>query len=121
MAKKKIEKTEAKQERMEVDEIRKIITELGKQGNSPAQIGIILKKKHGVQKVKLLGKSITKILKENNIICKTDLNFIEEKIQKLENHFKNNKQDKRAQREIVRFIGRKKKLKKYLERKNKKR
>ncbi len=100
-------------ERAKFEDIEKIVIDLAKKGNSPAQIGLMLKQKHGIDKIKPLGKKIAQILKENNIEYKDDLAFVNEKISKIETHFEKNKQDKRAKREIVRFIGRRRKLEKY--------
>lgn len=101
------------QERTSVDDIEKTIVDLAKQGIPPAKIGLILKKEHGIPKAKLLGKKISKILKDNNIEFEDDLDSVNKKIKKIEEHFKTNKQDQRAKREIVRFIGLRKKLEKY--------
>ena len=104
-------------EREKVENIEQVVIDLGKKGVSPAQIGLILKKEHGVQKIRVLGKKITKILRENKILYKTDLDFVNTKLSKIGAHYEKNKQDKRAKREVVRFIGKKKKLEKYFERK----
>jgi ribosomal protein S15P/S13E len=109
---KKVEKTT---ERAKVEDIEAIVVDLGKKGNSPAKIGLILKEKYGVGKIKVLGKKIAKILKENNIEYDDDLSFVNKKLNKIEEHYKKNKQDKRAKREVVRFVGLRKKLEKYNE------
>ena len=93
-------------------EIEKKILELAKKEKNPAQIGEILKKRHGIPKSKLLGLKITKVLEKNKISYKKDFNNIEEKIEKIKIHIQKNKQDKRSQRELVRLLSRKKKLKK---------
>ena len=119
MVKKKEAKTEKSKEdkkmpeRAKVEDIEALVTDLAKQGNHPAKIGRILREKHGVYKIKLLGKTITKILKDNNLTYNDDLAFVNKKINSIENHHIKNKQDKRAMREVVRFIGLKKKLEKY--------
>jgi len=66
-----------------------------------------------VQKTKLLGKSITKILDENKIPYDDDLATVNKKIKIIEKHYAKNKQDKRAKRELVKFIGLRKKLERY--------
>ena len=100
-------------ERTKAENIDQVIIKLGKAGNNPAQIGLILKQKHGIQKIKTLGKQISKILKENNVSYEDDLDIVNKKIKKLQDHYEKNKQDKRAKREIVKFIGLRKKLEKY--------
>ena len=110
-------KTEAKQkddnERTKAEDIEKIVVDLAKKGSTPSQIGIVLRDKYNVPKIKLLGKKIAQILKENNVEYKTDLDTINKKIKKIETHYGKNRQDKRAEREIIRFIGLRKKLERY--------
>ena len=106
-------------ERAKVEDITKIVVELAKTEKSPAKIGLILKEKYGVEKAKILGKKITQILKENNVEYDDDLAIINQKIAVLEKHWKNNKQDKRSNRELVKFIGLRKKLMKYKNKKSK--
>ena len=100
-------------ERAKEENIEKIVVDLGNKGLTPAKIGQELKEKYGIQKIKLLGKKITKILEENNIIYEDDIKLVDKRIKKIEGHYNKNKQDKRAGRELVRFISLKKKLEKY--------
>lgn len=100
-------------ERTEAENIEKIVVDLGKKGVIPAQIGLILKREHNVPKIKLLGKKITKILDEHKVHYKKDLDMVNDKIARIETHAKANKQDKRATREVTRYIGLKKKLEIY--------
>ncbi len=109
----KEKKQEKTSERTEAENIEKTVVDLAKKGKSPSEIGIILKEKHGVKKIKVLGKSITKILEKNKISHDNDLAVINKKIENLQAHYAKNKQDKRAKREIVRFIGLRRKLEKY--------
>lgn len=104
-------------ERAKVENTEEIIISLAKEGNAPSQIGIILRDKHGIPKAKLLGKKITKILKDNNIEYEDDVALVSKKLSKIEKHYASNKGDKRAKREIVRFVGLKKSLQKYKDRK----
>jgi len=57
--------------------------------------------------------SAVSALKNKNIEYKKDVDFIKEKMDKIEKHIKNNNQDKRSKRELVRYIGHKKALDKY--------
>ncbi len=97
-------------ERMKAEEIESLVVELAKQNNSPAKIGQILKEKHGVPKISILGKKITTILKENKIPYSNDLDFVNKKIKNIEAHYAKNKQDKKSEREIVRYLSLKGKL-----------
>jgi ribosomal protein S15P/S13E len=100
-------------ERQKAENVDKLIVDLAKQGNTPAMIGQILKEKQGIENIKALGKKITKILEENNVEYDDDLAIVNKKIKSIETHYNKNKQDKRAKREIVRFIGLRRKLEKY--------
>ncbi|MBI2628863.1 hypothetical protein HYW74_02175 [Candidatus Pacearchaeota archaeon] len=100
-------------ERMKVEEIESLVVDLAKQGNHPAKIGQILKEKHGVHKISVLGKKITKILKEKKIPYTNDLDFVNKKIKNIESHYAKNKQDKKSEREVVRYLSLKRKLENY--------
>jgi len=121
MAEAKTTKKSAKKipERAKVEDIEKKIIDLAKKGNDPAQIGLLLREKYGLTKTKVLGKKISQILKEKNIEHNDDLAIINKKIEKLEQHYNKNKQDKRAKRELVKFIGLRRKLQRYNKKKNK--
>jgi|SRR3989338_5872510 len=106
----KQEKEKKTPERAKVEDVTPIVIDLGKKGNTPSQIGMILRDKYGVQKAKLLGKKVTKILRENNIEYKDDLKFVEDKLKKIETHIGQNKQDKKAKREVVKYVSLKKRL-----------
>jgi ribosomal protein S15P/S13E len=106
-------------ERAKVEDIAKLVIDIAKTEKSPAKMGEILNKKHGIKRTKVLGKKITHILKENKIQFNTDLDIINKKISKIEQHSLKNKQDKRAKRELVKFIGLRKKLEKYEQKSNK--
>lgn len=78
---------------MKPAELEKIVVELAKQGETPAKIGVILRDKYGVPKAKLLGKKISKILKENKIEVKSEKNVLLKKIKVLEQHREKHKHD----------------------------
>ena len=93
-----------KPERAKAEDIENVVIALGKKGISPAKIGLELRDKHNVAKMKHLGKKITQVLKENKIEFETDLDFVNKRITKIE---------------IVRFIGLRKKIEKYQSKRNK--
>ncbi|MEM3112931.1 MAG: hypothetical protein QXI33_00710 [Candidatus Pacearchaeota archaeon] len=115
MAEKKPAKTQKKNipERAQIENIEEIVIDLGNQGKHPAEIGRILKEKYGVHNVRILGKKISRILREKNIGYKKDIDFVNDKIKKIEKHVEKNNQDKKAKRELVRHISHKKALEKY--------
>lgn len=85
-------------------EIEKIVIDLTKQGNFPSKIGIILRDKYNVPKTKILGKKITKILKDNNIKYLTEKDLTEKKIEKLKLHIEKHKQDYTASRSLTKQL-----------------
>jgi len=90
--------------KMKPAELEKIVVELAKEGNSPAKIGLILRDKYGVPKAKLIGKKISKILKENNLHYQSDEDIVNGKIKKLQNHISKNKHDHSATRALTRRL-----------------
>ena len=79
-------------------ELEKLVIDLYKQGNIPAKIGLILRDKHGIPKVKLLGKRISKIIKDSKIPENSEKNIVEKKIKILEEHMQKHKHDYSALR-----------------------
>ncbi|MEK6843797.1 MAG: hypothetical protein AABX83_00035 [Nanoarchaeota archaeon] len=88
------------------EQLDKIIKELAEQGNSPAKIGLILRDKHGIPKVKLLGRKVEKILKNTNTKYITEKEDIEKKIDILKKHIEKNKHDKGANRSLTKKLWR---------------
>ncbi|MDP3881467.1 MAG: hypothetical protein Q8Q31_01160 [Nanoarchaeota archaeon] len=85
-------------------EIEKIIVDLGKQGEQPAKIGLILRDKHGVPKDRLVGKKITQILKDAGVSTRTKKDMVKEKIAKLEKHIIHNNHDYSAKRSLTKKL-----------------
>jgi len=80
-------------------EIEKKIIELGEGGNPASKIGTILKEKYNVYSVReLLGKTITKVLREKKIYSKLpeDLMNLIKKAANLLEHMEKNKKDQTA-------------------------
>ena len=85
-------------------ELEKIVVDLAKQGETPAKIGIILRDKHGIPKAKLLGKKITKILKDNKLPVKNEKESVQDKIKNLEGHIAKNKKDNSAKKALTKDL-----------------
>ena len=85
-------------------ELEKIIIDLHKQGESPAKIGLILRDKHGVPKVKLQGKRISEILKQAGETVISERTQVEKKIKVLEEHRARHKHDYCAQRSLTKKL-----------------
>ena len=78
-------------------EYEKRVIEFSKRGFKSEKIGEQLRQE-GIHP-KDYGKKISKILKEKNLYINPDLVNIEEKLKKVVEHYKKNKQDKRSKRE----------------------
>ena len=89
---------------MKPAELEKIVIELGKQGESPAKIGLMLRDKHGIPKAKLLGKRISAILKENKVKIKPEKEILEEKNKRVGAHIAKNKHDYPALRSLTKRL-----------------
>jgi len=93
-------KATEKTERKNIDVEEKVI-ELAKKGFTSEKIGLELKKQ-GVFVKQLVGKRISKILKEKGQEMKeADLINLEKKVEKLKKHFEKHKHDFKAKRKIV--------------------
>tara|TARA_Y100000034_G_scaffold24824_2_gene29156 strand:+ start:1341 stop:1676 length:336 start_codon:yes stop_codon:yes gene_type:complete len=86
-------------------EIEALIVDLGKKGISSEKIGLILRDKHGIPKVKpLLNKRISEILEENDVETKSQIDHINEKIEKIKVHVTKNKQDYTASKSLTKKL-----------------
>lgn len=81
-------------------EVEKTVIDLHKKGNTPAKIGLILRDQHGIPKAKLIGKRISKIIKENGFNENSEKIAIDKKIKNLKNHISKHKHDYTAKRSI---------------------
>ena len=85
-------------------ELEKIIVGLANVGKSPAQIGLILRDKHGVPGARIFGKRITQILEEKGIEYKTEKKIIDGHIGILKKHIGKNKHDYPASRALTKKL-----------------
>lgn len=92
-------------------EFEKKVLDLAKQGYTSEKIGETLRQQeiHPAEYEKKIGK----ILKENNAFEDPDLKNIQNKFERVQEHSRRNKQDKRAIRERTRLFAKVRKLKKY--------
>ena len=109
MSTEKDEKPKKEQGKMSLEEYEKEVIKLADKGLTSEKIGEELKRR-GIHP-KEYNKKISKILKDKYI--NPDLKNVEEKLEKIEKHLKNNKQDKRAMRERSRVFSQVRKIKKY--------
>lgn len=83
----------------------KIIADLAGQGKTPAEIGLILRDKHGIPSVRgLTGKKLCKILQEAKINYVTEKKIIEDRVENLKKHLENNKHDYSASRALTKQL-----------------
>jgi small subunit ribosomal protein S15 len=101
------------------EELKKLIGQLAEK-NAPAQIGIILRDQYGIPTTRLYGKKLGQYLKEMGIELDPDKENAEKKLERLKEHFKENKTDKKAKHKLQKAQGRVRTLGKYAERRNKK-
>ncbi len=81
------------------DEIGEIILKLSDKGLTAEKIGLVLRDQYGIPKVKIYSLKISKILKER-FQEPTNLN-LKNKLQKIISHYKENKQDKKAELSLI--------------------
>ncbi len=87
--------------RYDAKEIEELIVKLAKENNPPSKIGLILRDSYGIPCVKdIIGKSITKVLQENNLLPEIpeDLQALIVKEVKILKHLEKNKKDTTAKR-----------------------
>ena len=107
---KKTEKIEVSK-KISQSEFEKKVVELAEKEFTSEKIGEELRK----QKIhpKEYNKKISQILKEKKLYVNADLKNIEKKLERVSQHYKKNKQDKRAMREKDRVFSQHRKLKQY--------
>ena len=103
------EKKESK--KLSQEDYEKQVLELAGKGLTAEKIGENLRRE-GIHS-KEYTKTISKILKEKKVYINPDLKNISEKLERSKKHCGKNKQDKRAKREIVRYVSKNKILDKY--------
>lgn len=99
------------------DEVKAIVLKLADKGLTAEKIGLVLRDQYGIPKVKIYNLKISKILKEK-FQEPTSLN-LENKLQKIISHYKNNKQDKKAELSLIITKAKLKKRKDYSDKKKK--
>ena len=86
-------------------EVEKLVFELGKGGQLPAKIGLLIRDQHGVPDVKkLTGKTITAILLAAGVTPPADTVRVKAKIESLEKHIHHNKHDYTAKRSLTKTL-----------------
>jgi small subunit ribosomal protein S15 len=105
---------------MKKEEVEKLVIELAKKGYSSAMIGTILRDQYGVPDVKtIVGKSITQIMKENNLYPQypEELLSLFRKAVNLYEHLLKHKKDKASKKGFENLVSKIRRLIKYYKRK----
>ena len=102
------------------EEVEALVVKLAREGNLPSKIGVILRDQYGIPLVKpIVGKSITEILKDNNLASAIpeDLGMLLRKASRLHAHLERNRGDKHNKRALQIVESKIHKLSKYYKRK----
>jgi small subunit ribosomal protein S15 len=83
------------------EEVKAIILKLGNKGMTAEKIGLTLRDQYGIPKVKLYNLKIKRVLNEQDKYQDPDLLNLTSKQNKLINHNKDNKQDKKSHRALI--------------------
>ena len=100
-SKKPSTKTTPKWVRYKKDEVERLVLKLANEGNSSANIGLILRDQFGIPSVKTItGKTVSKIMRENKIYPKypEDLFNLLKQAVNLRSHLEKNKRDYTSKR-----------------------
>jgi len=114
--KKEEDKAEAKEtvsKKHSPEEYESKVIELAKKGMTSEKIGEHLRRE-GIHPKE--HKKISKILREKELYANPDMKNIQNKLESLDRHYQNNKQDKKAKKAREKIYGNFRKLKAYLER-----
>tara|TARA_Y100000310_G_C20614650_1_gene779979 strand:- start:1163 stop:1537 length:375 start_codon:yes stop_codon:yes gene_type:complete len=102
------------------EEVEAIILKLADKGLTAEKIGLVLKDQYGIPKVKIYNLKIKEVLdKKAKFEEPTNIN-LKAKLEKVIEHYKKNKQDKKAERSLVITKAKLKKRQDYLKKKEKK-
>ncbi len=96
--------------KMKPSEIEALVVELAQKGNSPSKIGTILRDQHGIPKVKMLGKKVSKILAEKKITYETEKVRYQKGIEQTQKHSAQHKHDYTAKKALAKKLWHVKKL-----------
>jgi small subunit ribosomal protein S15 len=86
--------------KMKPAEVEKLVVNLANRGKSPAQIGLVLRDKHGIPRSKVFGRRISEILEEKGVEYRGEKVMVSEHVERLKKHIEKNKQDHPASRAL---------------------
>jgi len=101
------------------EEVKAIILKLADKGLTAEKIGLTLRDQYGIPKVRIYNLKISKVLKEKEKFEEpTNLN-LKNKLEKIINHCKKNKQDKKTEFSLIKTKAKLKKRDDYSKKKGK--
>lgn len=83
------------------EEVKAIILKLGNKGITSEKIGLILRDQYGIPKVSLYGLKIKQVLEEKEKFEEPTVKNLKSRLDKIVNHYKKNKGDKKAERSLI--------------------
>jgi len=101
------------------EEVKDIVLKLSKKGLTAEKIGLTLRDQYGIPNTKIYSLKIKKILEEKGEYKEPTTLNLKTKLEKIIEHYKKNKQDKRAERSLINTKAKLKKREDYQIKKNK--
>jgi len=83
------------------EEVKAIIIKLADKGLTAEKIGLTLRDQYGIPKSRLYKIKIKQVLKEKNKFEEPTIINLKSKLAKVIEHYKKNKQDKKAERSLI--------------------
>lgn len=99
------------------EEVKAIILKLANKGMTAEKIGLTLRDQYGIPKTKLFGFKIKEVLKEKDKYDDPNVKNLKTSLNKIEQHYKKHKGDKKAERSIIIIKAQLKKREEYLTKK----
>jgi len=85
-------------------EVKAIILKLAEKGLTAEKIGLVLRDQYGIPKVKIYNIKIGQVLKEKDKFQEPNGLNLQKKLDKIEQHYKKNKQDKKSERSLIFYL-----------------
>jgi small subunit ribosomal protein S15 len=83
------------------EEVEAIILKLANKNFTSEKIGLILRDQYGIPNVRLFGIKIKQVLSEKEKYQDSNILNLKKKVEKIEEHYKKNRQDKKAERYLI--------------------
>ena len=124
MPTKKVEKEEKKMDKpawlkMSEKDLKRVIAELAKKYEQPAQIGLVLRDQYGVPSTKVFGKKLAEYLEEVGVKAKgVEYRNAQKKVEMIKKHLEKNVTDRRTKHKLQKAQSRVNVLKRYFAKKS---